>query len=120
MRYILIDNCSGYIFGDTADMPRVPISTSEGFPMTQSELSGSDGPILAARWLDEAVIGEHGRAYATVHSLASNETGYLVYRADGNGSDTVCIVQDGQDADTIEAVRRDCDLVATVRCTSGG
>ena len=115
MRYILIENASGHIFGDTADMPNVPISTSGGYPMTQSELTGRDGPILAARWLDEAKIREFGRAYTEVYALASNETGYRAYRADANGSDAIATVQNGQDQDTINAVIADCELVAIIR-----
>ncbi len=103
-RYILIDNCSGYIWGDTADY-----------------LAGKqDGitPIDAAQALD-ASIGEHGRDYEEVsrRALASNETGYHVYRADVGGSEAVVVVHDGQDQETIEAVERDCEYVTTIRCT---
>lgn len=101
-RYILIDNCSGYIFGDTADF----------FTASTSALI----PIEAAAALD-ASIGEHGRTYEDVSrsALASNETGYHVYRADVHGSDAVVVVHDGQDAETIEAVERDCEYVTTLR-----
>lgn len=109
-RYILIDNASGFIFGDTADYNgKIAIAQTEG---------GS--PIDAARELDETVVGEHGRSYAEVgrRELASNETGYHVYRADINGSDAVATIADGQDPEMIEAVERDCKYVTTVRCTS--
>jgi hypothetical protein len=113
-RYILIDNHSGYIFGDTADLPRVAISTSEGVPMSQSDMAG---PVDAARWLDEAVVREYGRSYEECrrHELASNENGYHVYRADIDGSDAVATVTDGQSADEIEAVERDCQYVTAIR-----
>ena len=103
-RYILIDNGSGYIFGDSADLAgRI--------------FSGTPAEYAAAL---DASIGEHGRAYAEVsrHALASNETGYHVYRADVRGSDAVVIVHDGQDQETIESVERDCDYVTTLRCIS--
>jgi len=105
-RYILIDNASGYIFGDTADFSGVIAQANGG------------SPIDAAREMDEAVIGEHGRTYEEVNSLASNETGYHVYRADVGGSDAVVTVWDGQDQDTINAVIASCPLVATIRCIS--
>lgn len=104
-RYILIDNHSGYIFGDSADL------NGKIFAGTPTEYAAA---------LD-ASIGEHGRAYEEVsrHALASNETGYHVYRADINGSDAVVTVQDGQDQEMIEAVERDCEYITTIRCVSG-
>lgn len=115
-RYILIDNCSGYVFGDTACLPNVPISTSEGLPMTQSDMTS---PIDAARWLDEAEVKEFGRTYEEVsrRALASNETGYHVYRADIKGSEVVPAIDDGENQELIEAVERDCEYVTTIRCT---
>lgn len=103
-RFILIDNCSGYIFGDTADF-------------MANRQSGAS-PTEAARALDES-IGEHGRAYEEVgrRELASNETGYHVYRADVGGSDAVATVENGQDRETIDAVLRDCEYVTTLRCS---
>ena len=113
-RYILIDNCSGYIYGDTADLPKHTFADAE-YPVTQSGIT----PTEAARWMDEAVVGVHGRAYEEVprRALASNEAGYHVYRADINGSDAVMTVQDGQDQEMIEAVERDCEYVTALRCT---
>jgi hypothetical protein len=101
-RYILIDNNSGYIFGDTADLP--------GF-------DGSGGsPIDAARTLD-ASIGVHGRDYELLYrNPADTGTGYDVYRADIDGSEAVPVVQDGQDPDTIAAVVQHCEHVGFVRC----
>jgi len=107
-RYILIDNASGYIFGDTADFNGV---------IAQAQANGGT-PIDAAREMDEAVVGEHGRTYEEVDSLASNETGYHVYRTDVGGSDAVVTVWDGQDQDTINEVIASCPLVATIRCIS--
>lgn len=99
-RYILIDNNSGYIFGDSADF-------AAG---NQSDLT----PTEAARLMDES-IGEHGREYRELSSVPRDtRTGYAVYRADINGSEAVPVVQDGQDREMIEAVERDCEFVAFV------
>ena len=112
-RYILIDNASGYIFGDTADLPRHTFAGDE-FPVDQNSLTPQD----AARWLDETVVKDFGRSYEC-HSRApdSNTMGYLVYRADINGSDAVPVVQDGQSRETIKAVERDCKFVCFVEAT---
>lgn len=90
-RYILIDNGSGYIFGDTADYANADLD-----------------PIEAARTLDES-IGEHGRNYGRIcHNPQDGRTGYHIYRADVNGSEAVTVVNDGQDQDTIDAVTENC------------
>ena len=92
-RYILIDNYSGFIWGDSADL---------------------DGAIFSgtalefAKALDES-IGEHGRTYTKQSRAdASNQTGYHVYRSDINGSDAVMVVHDGQNQETIDAVIKSC------------
>jgi hypothetical protein len=94
-RFILIENASGYIWGDSADL------NGAIFPCPDA--------IAYAAALD-ASFGEHGRIYDRVgpHDLTSEETGYHVYRADVDGSDAVPIVHDGQDRETIRAVVRDC------------
>jgi hypothetical protein len=97
-RYILIDSDSGYIWGDTIDCP------------SQADLAAT--PLDAARWLD-GTLGEHGRTYEDVYRL-DGRAGYLVYRADVDGSDAVGPVLDGQDRETIDAVTRDCEHVATI------
>ena len=92
-RYILIDNYSGYIWGDTGDL--------DGPARDES-------PIAAARRLDQHVGGEpreyeeHGYGYRP----ASNEGAYHVYRADIGGSEAVALVHNGQDQEMIEAVER--------------
>lgn len=100
-RFILIDNCTGYIFGDTADI--------------NGRFVACESPIEAARVVDES-IGEHGRSYEDVSRLASNETGYQVYRADVDGK-AIPAVFDGRDAATIEAVERGCKHVAAILCS---
>lgn len=117
MRYILIDNTSGYIFGDTAALPAHTFD-GEQFPVTQDDIT----PIRAARWLDETETKEYGRTYEDVgrYGLASNETGYRVFRADINGSEAIGDIWDGQDQDTIEAVERDCEFVTCIRCGGDG
>lgn len=99
-RYILIDNHSGYIFGD-----------SDNF--AGSTVLGDLTPILAARMFDEST-GEYGRAYENVNQLAANETGYLIYRID-DGIKTVPGIFDGQDPQLIAAIDRNCPHVATIR-----
>lgn len=103
-RYILIDNCSGYIFADSADL--------------NGKIWIGDNPADFAAAFD-ITIGEHGRAYDDVSrsALASNATGYHVYRADINGSEAVTVIDDGQDQDMIDAVLRDCEYVTTLRIT---
>jgi hypothetical protein len=104
-RYIIIDNCSGYIWGDSADLAgHIFVGT----------------PIEYAAALD-ADIGDPGRIYEECHhhALASNEGGYHVYRADVSGSDAVPVVWDGQDQETIEAVLRDCEYVTSLRWSRG-
>ena len=93
-RYILIDNNSGYVFGDSADF-------AAG---RQSDLT----PTEACRLLDE-FIGEYGRAYT---ERSSNH----VYRADINGSEAVPVVTDGQDKEAVAAVENNCEYVAFVEC----
>jgi hypothetical protein len=91
-RYILIDNNSGYIFGDTADL-------ANGAALE---------PCDAALALDQS-IGEHGRDYDLIrHNPNDSRTGYHVYRADIDGPDAVAVVHDGQDQDTIDAVKENC------------
>lgn len=99
-RYILIDNNSGYIFGDIALF-------AAG---NQSDLT----PTEAARLMDE-FIGEYGRVYREMSSAPNDtRTGYFVYRADINGSEAVPVILDGQDQEMIEAVECDCEFVAFV------
>lgn len=100
-RYILIDNCSGYIFGDSADL-------------NGKIFNGS--PVEFAAALD-ASLGVRARSYEDVsrYALASNETGYHVYRADVGGSEAVMIAEDGQDNEAIESVTRDCEYITTIR-----
>lgn len=98
-RYILIDNYTGYIFGDTAALPN----------------TAPESPIDAARAVDES-IGEYDRQYTeTLDPRSDSVPGYHVYRADINGSEAHPVVHDGQSRDEIEAVRANCELVAFVR-----
>jgi len=105
-RYIMIDNSSGCIFGDTGDLDGA---------------ARDETPLEAVARLD-ASISAHGRLYAeeSRHDLHSNETGYHVYRADVRGSEAVPLVDDGQDQETIDSVERECEYVTTIRCTSAG
>jgi hypothetical protein len=112
MRLILIDNGSGYIFGDTADLPRLDASTLDG-------LSWRAAAVCAAHALDVS-IGAPGRTYsAEERNPRDTSTGYHVYRADVRGSDAVPVFADGQDAEAIAAVERDCEYLAYVRIDAG-
>lgn len=85
-RYILIDQTTGYVFGDTADF-------ANGENMTPAE---------AVARLNAHIGGDEPAA------------GYEVYRADVRGSEAVAVCQQGDDPDYIEAVRRDCDYIGYV------
>ena len=100
-RYILICSESGYIFGDSAYITGGATST----------------PAQVAAALD-ASIGLHDRTYSDLHARPSDgRTGYLVYRADIDGSEVVPLVHDGQDRDTIEQVERLCEYVCFVEAS---
>ena len=93
MRLILIDNYSGYIFGE----------------FCSSDYAGAC-LIDAARATDADNV-EYGRTY-TVRSRAPRDTrdGYHVYRADVR----VPVITDGQDPEIIGAVERDCEFMGFV------
>jgi hypothetical protein len=100
-RYILIDNNSGYIFADTADL---------------NGPARDETAIEAVRRFDVA-MGEHSRTYeehGAHYRLPSNETAYHVYRADVDGAETVPLVYDGQSHAEIAAVEKHCRKVAVV------
>lgn len=106
-RYILIDNNSGYIYADTADL--------HGFDGSMRH--GDEAMILAARLTDEH-IGCRDRSYEAVMSdPRTNEGYYRVYRADVGGSEAVPVVEDGQDQFMIDAVVEKCAFVGCVRYT---
>jgi len=93
-RYILIENNSGFIFGDSADL-------------NGKIFSGTAVEFAAA--LNES-NGEHGRAYIEAHNPRDTSTGYHVYAA----TDAIPTVSDGQNSETIEAVERDCAYVGFI------
>jgi len=93
-RLILIDNSSGYIFGDSADI------NGKVFSGTEVEF---------ARALDESIVA-YGRDYTLTHNPRDTSTGYHVYAT----TDAIPTVGDGQDSKTIEAVERDCAYVGFI------
>ena len=97
--YIIQDAYTGYIWGDTRDINGAPYA--------------ADSIIDACRALDQSIGGEP-REYEEVSRL-DGDSGYIVYRVDINGSEAVAVIHDGQSAETIEAVERDCDLVGHVQ-----
>ena len=103
-RFIIIDNCSGYVFVDTGDL--------DGAARDETPLEA------VARF--DATIGAGGRSYEEMArgELRSNETGYHVYRADVRGAEAIPLVDDGQDQQLIESVERECQYITTIRCTS--
>ena len=101
-RYILIDNNSGYIFGDTADF---------------GAGAGLDDPIDAARRLDQHIGGMTGTYVFFPYNPPVTKEGYHIYRADIDGSEVVPLVWDGQDKDTIDAVTSNCRYVGFVART---
>jgi hypothetical protein len=103
-RYILIDDASGYVWGDTGDL---------------NGPARDETVVDAARRLDES-LNEVGRTYddhGPSFIPASNEGAYHVYRADIDGSEAVPVVEDGQDQETIEMVYGTCRKVAVVTFT---
>jgi hypothetical protein len=118
MRLILIDNSSGFIFGDTANYL---IGRLDEWRDNNSD-DNSDTErlsLLAARLLDDS-IGEHGREYEFVrYDPLDTRTGYFIYRADIDGSEAVPVVTNGKSQETIDAVRRDCRFEGFVECRRG-
>ena len=110
-RFILIDNHSGYIWGDSADLNGA---------IWRPTVDGIDAQAAQIAAALDASLGEPARSYE-VHqhptALASNEGGYHVYRSDVRGSDQIGHITDGQDQEMIDAVERDCDYVCTIRYT---
>lgn len=98
-RYILIDNYSGFIWGDSSDL--------EGKAFIGT-------PIEFATALD-TFSKNTPRSYEEVsrYALASNESGYHVYLA----GEAIPIVQDGSDEVEIEAVTINCEYVTAIRYT---
>ena len=102
--YILIDQNSGYIWGDSADI--------DGKIVTGT-------PCEVAKVLDESIGGlDQPLEYEETYQTDVNAT-YDVYRADGYGSEQIAVIQNGQDADTINAVVRDCKYVTSIVRHSG-
>lgn len=90
-RYILIDNASGFVWGE----------------------ANASSPEEACRAVD-ADLGTESRTYFEVSRLASNQTGYLVHEASGRFPE----VEDGQDLETIMSVQS-LPLVATFLVVDG-
>lgn len=113
MRIILIDNYSGYIWGDSADLGG-KIFTED---MAHDIRKDGDFGLAYAEALDRH-IGGNARSYEWVSGRPdSNTTGYHVYRADVNGSEAVGIVHDGQDQDEIDAVMERCQRLGFIAIT---
>lgn len=102
-RYILIDNYSGYIFADSADL------NGRIFDGT---------PTQFAEAFDHS-INEYGRSYEMLHhNPRTTETGYHVYCAVAAGSEVVPVIEDGQNQEMIQTVEQQCRYVGFIRCLS--
>ena len=97
-RYILIDNNSGFIFGDTKN-----INCSRTFK----------NPAEAAKMLDES-IGEPASEYVEIYGDhdTSGKSGYGVYSADD--IEDMTEVEDGTDQATIDKFCRKCVRICFV------
>lgn len=105
-RLILIDQHSGYIWGDTIDF-------RDRFEQTDRT------PADAARLLDES-LGVRGRVYEEgFPTQADGRGGYHVYRCDAAAESLVPTDYDGQDQEAIEAVEQHCEPVAFVAWADG-
>jgi hypothetical protein len=91
-RYILIDNHTGYIWGDSADLNGAIFS----------------GTALEYAEALDVSLHDGGRAYTEQSRAQPGQSGYHVYRADVDGSDAVPVVWDGQDQETIDSVTKSC------------
>jgi len=110
MHVILIDNGSGYIFGDSRDLV--------GY--SNSDYSDAEKAGIAAAKLIDSDIGEHGRSYDFQrNNPADTRTGYHVYRVDVRGSEAVTVVRDGQDQETIDEVEALCEYEGFVTAEAG-
>lgn len=82
-----------------------------------------DANILAAIRTMQWEIGDLDQQWEIVSRrdarILAGRDGYIVWRADVDGSDAVAAIQDGQDMDTIRAVERGCELVAVVAKCDG-
>lgn len=104
MRIVLIDNNSGYIFGDSADLDGRIFGWDDVATDVPQSPTEDDFALSFAKALDRS-IGEVGRAYhMTSIDPQTDETGYYVYRVDVGGSHVIGDVHDGQDHEIIDAV----------------
>lgn len=112
-RLIIIDSHTGYIWGDSADIPH-DYATAAGFDSSGN--TGPDNIIAACRALDLS-IGGNRPAYEYVSDrnprALNGQDGYIVYHDNVSG-DAVANIHDGQDPAVIEAVTTQCPIVGVV------
>jgi hypothetical protein len=103
MRLILIDNNSGFIFGEFA---------SNDYTGNFDRHACLDE---AAQHVD-AQVGVEPRIYESSRIAPDSvpHGGYYVYRADVRGSEQVPAITDGTDPEMIRAVERDCEYFGFV------
>lgn len=106
MHLILIDTNSGYIWGDTRDLAGYDASYA-------AALRDMDAAAKYAAATLDRDVGTEADEYKIDNRGAPDS--YNIYRVDINGSEALPLVGDGQDQETINAVKRECAYVATVR-----
>lgn len=96
-RYIIVDNYTGFIWGDSVDFPKEP-----------------DDILSVCRMLDDEIGSyEHGITYEKV-SYFNGEFGYLVYDASIPNGNKIPTSYDGQDQEIIDTVTNNCTLLGYV------
>ncbi len=111
MRIILIDNYSGYIYGDSADYAGRAFTADDALAIRPDGHAGDpyDFAIAYAEAVGREIGGEpYTYAWGSKADARTTASGYRAYRADTGGSEAVPVVSDGQSRDEIDAVERDC------------
>lgn len=97
--YIMIDNASGFVWGDCEVDDNIIIDTASGFVWGDCEADH----ILKACAAIDMNLGEYDRHYETASGPDfSNETGYHVYESDGTD---IAQFGGGDNPEMIAAVR---------------
>lgn len=113
MRIVLIDSCSGYIWGDSADLDGRIFSQDDAYAIRED----GDFALAYAEALDRSIGGApRTYAYGNASTARDGVTGYRVFRADIDGSEAVGVVHDGQNKDTIDAVIENCPEIGFITC----
>jgi hypothetical protein len=109
MRIILIDQYSGYIYGDSADYEGGLFTLDDARQLypDMDPHSAHDFALAYADALDRHIGGER-RRYEWAHD-SDGQSGYIAYTT---GDDIVGVIHDGQSRQEIDAVERDCPRIS--------